>query len=162
VTADARSALPGNPASAIYGTIVVASQLAIESASGHRGTGAILGVLAGTLVIFWLAHAYTDTLGEVLVTGGREHPSLRRALRIEWPIVESGALPAVGIAVVVIAGGTPSGAAFAGLVVAAVELVGWALLAGRRADVHGVRLLAYVGGAVLFGALLVLLKFLLH
>ena len=153
--------LPGNPASAVYGTIIVAGQLAVESGT-HHSTGQILGSLAATLVVFWLAHAYTDTLGGVITRGEAEEPSLRHALRVEWPIVESGVLPAVVLGVAVIVGASPPTASGIALIVAAVELVGWALLAARRGGAHGLRLIGFVTTSALLGAALVVLKYLIH
>ena len=82
------SRFAGSPAGAVYGTILVAGQLAIES-STHHSTGAIVGTLLATVAVFWLAHAYTDTLGGVIAEGPARPPSFRRALRKEWPIAES-------------------------------------------------------------------------
>lgn len=156
--------LPGNPASAVYGTILVAGQLAVESNTDHSA-GRILASLAATLVVFWLAHAYTDALGGVISAGPAregERPTFRHALRVEWPIVESGLVPAAVLGIALLVGASPPTAAAVALVVAAVELVGWALLAARRAGAQGVRLVAFVATAAAFGGVLVVLKFLLH
>ncbi|WP_375501810.1 hypothetical protein [uncultured Jatrophihabitans sp.] len=156
--------LPGSPASAVYGTILVAGQLAVESGTDDS-TGQILGSLAATLIVFWLAHAYTDTLGGVI--GGAdgvdgEQPSLRRALRVEWPIVESGIVPAVVLGLAVLFGAATRTATGAALIVAAVQIVGWALLAARRAGARGLRLVGFVGASAVFGIALVVLKYLIH
>ncbi|WP_375482172.1 hypothetical protein [uncultured Jatrophihabitans sp.] len=157
--------LPGNPASAVYGTIVVAGQLMVEGGSSHS-VGRILGSLAAALVVFWLAHAYTDTLGGVITGGARNAdtapPSLRHALRVEWPIVESGIAPAAVLGLAWLVGASPHAATWAGAVVAAIELVGWALLAARRAEARGPRLVAFVVTAAVFGGVLVVAKYLIH
>jgi hypothetical protein len=156
-----RRRLPGNPASAVYGTILAAGQLAVESNS-HRGTGQMLGSLGLTLVVFWLAHAYTDSIGLTIQARPGTAGSYTHAMREEWPIVESGLFPAAALGVAVLAGADPATGALWGLVVCAVELVGWATLAARRAELTGLRLLttSLLGGAV--GLLLVALKYLLH
>jgi hypothetical protein len=153
--------LPGNPASAVYGTILVAAQLAVESATGESA-GQMIATLASTLVVFWLAHSYADTLGTTINASEHEPPSLRAALRIQWPIVESGILPGLTLALVEAAGAAPTTGAVAGLVVAALELVGWGALAARRGGQTGWRLVASAALAAAVGGVLVALKYLIH
>jgi len=78
----------GDPAGAMYGTILVAGQLAVESTNAYS-PGAIVGSLLASVAVFWLAHAYTDTLGGVISDGPEKSVSFLRGLRKEWPIVES-------------------------------------------------------------------------
>ena len=150
----------GNPASAIYGTIVAAAAVAAEGAGGHD-TATTLGAMVASLAVFWIAHAYTDALGR-RVEGERFAGLLRQLLREEWPIVESG-LP---LAIVLLAGaglGASVGvSATAALVAAVLELFGWAALACRRAGFGGLRAVGYVLGAGVLGVAVIALKYAIH
>ena len=156
-----RRTLPGNPASAVYGTVLVAGQLAVESDTERSPALMLLG-LVGTVVVFWIAHAYTDSLGAAISADHSGLHSLRHTLRAEWPIVESGALPAIILLVAAAAGAHPSTGALLALVVAVVQLIGWALLAARRAGLSGARRLTYTAAAGLLGLVIVGLKYALH
>lgn len=153
--------LSGNPASAIYGTILAASQLAVQSASTHS-TLKIIASLAGTAFIFWLAHAYADTLGTTLASHSARPPSFRHALRAEWPIIEAAVVPALTLLAFVAAGAEPSTAAAAALIAANLELIGWALLAARRTGLTGLRRVGAAVVAATFGIALIALKFWIH
>lgn len=150
----------GDPAGAVYGTLVAAGQLAIESAAG-TGTGTMAASLTATLLVFWLAHAYTDTLGSMI---GRpdDPPTLVHALRAEWPIAESAALPLVALAVCAAAGARPATAGLVALLVAVAELAGWAVLAARRARLRGVRRVLYCAVVTVLGLALIGLKYAIH
>ena len=157
---DARQ-FAGSPAGAVYGTILVSGQLAVESSTGHS-TSVIIGSLLATVAVFWLAHAYTDTLGGVISDSPGKPVSLRHALRKEWPIVESALLPAVVLLASAIIGTRSSTAVLAALITANVELVGWAFLAARRAGLTGLRRVSAGVIGALLGLALVALKFLIH
>lgn len=74
-------ALPGNPVSAVYGTIIVAERLAVDRSTRHS-TSAMIESLAATLIAFWLAHAYPDLLGAVIGAASADPPA--SALRSSW------------------------------------------------------------------------------
>lgn len=151
----------GEPAGAMYGTILVAGQLAVESVIDYSAA-AVVGSLLASVVVFWLAHAYTDTLGSVISAGPGKTVSFRTGLRKEWPIVESAIAPAAALLICTGLGANPSTAIVVAVVTADVELVGWAFLAARRAGLTGVhRVVASVVGALL-GLALVALKVLIH
>ena len=156
-----RRVFAGNPASAVYGTILVAGQLAVESAA-RQTNSEIIGALAATLLVFWLAHAYTDSLGHAISATGSDGPSFLHALRVEWPIVESGIAPALVLAIAALAGARPATGASAALIATAVEIVGWAALACRRAGLAGSRFVVYTGGTALFGLVMIGLKYAIH
>ena len=156
-----RRELPGNPASAVYGTIVVAGQLAIEGSTGS-GTGTLVASVVATVVVFWLAHAYTDSLAESMSAGRAPGAALRHALRVEWPIVESALLPLLGLLVAVLVGAGPETGALAALLVAVAELVGWAVLAARRSSLSRSRTVAFAFVAGLLGVVLIALKYAIH
>lgn len=150
---------PGNPATAVYGSIIVAGQLAILG-GGEKSAWAMLLTLGATMAVFWLAHAYTEVIGTTIATQ-QPHP-LRHALRVDLPIVESAVIPGATLGVLAAAGVSARTAAGVALVVAALDLVGWAVLAARRTGATGGRRVAYTLAAVVCAGLLVALKFAVH
>ena len=152
----------GNPAGAIYGAIVTAGLLAAEGAGRRRVTDLVISV-AGTLLVFWLAHAYTDMMGG-LITKGRSdgRPSLGRALREEWPIVESGLPPLLALVITRGIGAAVSTALTVALVVVVIEISGWAFLAGRRMELTHWRLVKFMLVSGALGVAIIVMKSLLH
>jgi hypothetical protein len=152
----------GNPASAIYGAIVTAGLLAAEGA-GHRGVTDLVISVAGTLLVFWLAHAYTDMMGGLIAKGRSDgRPSLARALREEWPIVESGLLPLLALVIARGVGAAVSTAQTVALIVVVIEIGGWAFLAGRRMELTHWRLITFMVVSGGLGVVIIVLKSLLH
>ncbi len=156
-----RRRLPGNPASAVYGTIVSAGLIAGEATS-HRSTAVVVLLMLGTLLVFWAAHTYADLLGGGVTDEPGKHHKWRSVLREEWPIVESGALPAVILVVAALFGASRESAALAALISAVAELCGWAALACRRMDLGWRHSVVYVLGAGGLGLAIIVLKVLLH
>jgi hypothetical protein len=80
-------------AAAVYGSILVAALVGAtfeEQASARTITLS----LAGTVVIFWVAHAWSEVVGERVADGRMFDPARIKAITIEeWPLVEAGMLP---------------------------------------------------------------------
>ena len=157
----ARRRRPGNPASAVYGTIVSAGLIAGEATS-RRSTAAVVGLMAGTLIVFWAAHAYADLLGGRVVDEPGTSRPWRSVLRAEWPIVESGVLPATVLVVTAAFGASRETAVLAALASAVAELCGWAALACRRMQLDRRQSIAAVLGAGALGLAIIALKVALH
>ena len=157
--------LPGSPASAIYGTIVTAGLIAARGAHEARPWPLVVAVVA-TLLVFWVTHAYTDTIGALITTGktgpGVGRPSLLHTLREEAPILESGLVPIVVLLISHALGATGGNAATIAVVAAALELVGWSALAARRAELAARDTLLFVLVTGLLGLALIGLKTLIH
>ena len=156
-----RRRLPGNPASAVYGTIVSAGLIAGEATS-HRSTAAVVLLMVGTLLVFWAAHTYADLLGGGAVEDPGHRRQWRSVLREEWPIVESGFLPAAILVVTTAIGASKETAALAALVSAVAELGGWAALSCRRLELGRRQSVGYILGAAALGTAIIALKVALH
>ena len=152
--------MPGNPAGAIYGTIVTAG-LVVPTGEHHEVYPTALLIL-GTVAGFWIAHAYTDLLGGVIERGTVETTGLGHALRVEWPIVESALLPLTALLITHWVGASDEAAAEAALVVAVLELLGWAWLATRRANLPVRKRLPYLLVSAVLGIAIIVLKAALH
>jgi hypothetical protein len=123
-----------NFGAAVYGSILAASLVGalVEQEASPRSM--TLSVAASILAL-WIAHVWSDTIGERVAEGRRFHPTRLRFNAVdEWPVVEAGFLPA-GLLALAWAGlyGRQTGVVLA-LVSAIVQLVGWGMLAGHRTE----------------------------
>ena len=150
---------PSHVGGAIYGGIVVLATVGALSADDGVGPGRMLFITLTTVLVFWIAHAFSETI-ELHATAERALPvrAAESVLRTEWSIVQA-ALPAViglGLAALGIIG---RGAGVnVTLALGLAELFGWGLFASRRA---GRSLARSVPSALVFTALgvgIVLLK----
>jgi len=132
----ARPEEPGAPdfySAAIYGSIVAAALLAPFHEEHVAPRDALLA-LVSTMVVFWLAHAWSTIAGERIQLGQRF--TFGRALelaRSEWPLVEAGLAPAFVLVLGwagVLADQTSLTLA---VVVCIAQLVAWGLVIGHRA-----------------------------
>ena len=82
-------------AGAIYGTIVVAGVLATTEGDDNPDALETALYALATVFVFYLAHAWAQTLGRRLVGVGAPKGALRHSLARDWPLVQS-ALPPLG------------------------------------------------------------------
>lgn len=151
-----------NPSGVIYGTITAGALLAAESTRRETLAEAI-GAVAVTLVLYWLAHAYSSALGARLESGGAW--SARQLLRVaahEAALLKGATLPLVVLVVAAVAGVSTSGAVFAALVATALLLVVLEMIASRRARLKGLELLVQVLVTAGLGLGVVVLKLFVH
>lgn len=66
-----------NLASAIYGQILVLSVLAALGHDDDASAGRILATVLASQLVFWLAHAYAQTVGEAFTTPAARTPAAR-------------------------------------------------------------------------------------
>jgi hypothetical protein len=120
-------------AGAIYGTIVTASIMA--TSGGELPAAAETAAVLITLTVYWIAHEYADLLGSHIaggqMPGWRE---IRDALTASWTMVSASYVPLLVLVAATVAGAAATDAASAGLAAAAIELVLYALAAGRAAS----------------------------
>jgi hypothetical protein len=118
---------------AVYGSFLAASVVGVAYESG-AGARTMTASLLGSMLVFWAAHVWSDVVGERIRLG--EAFKSRDALlvaRREWPLVEAAALPLILLALAwagALSRGTGTRLALAA---ALVQVVGWGLVAGRRA-----------------------------
>ena len=146
---------------AVYGSVLVTALVgaAFESNAGERTM--TLTVLA-TIVVFWLAHVWSEVMGDRLT--GRT-PGWRRVRAVavsEWPVVEAGLVPDALLALAWIGVYSRDAGAKAAMTAALLQLAGWGFLAGWRTQRR--LLSAVVTGAVdcAFGLTLVGLEIAIH
>ncbi len=156
-----RARLDTNPSEAIYGTLAATAVVAAETGAtfdaGHMVWSVVL-----TLVVFWIAHVYTNVLEHRFVHRDNDVRTVPAIAVRELPIAEA---PAPMVLVLVL-GATgllaPRSAANLALATGVVQLYLWGLASGRRLGRSWPRAMA---GALVdagLGLVVVGLKVLLH
>jgi hypothetical protein len=147
---------------AVYGSFLAASVISVADLAGDDAR-TMTGTLFASMLVFWLAHVWSEVVGEHVASGS--DTGMRRiaaVARREWPLMESGAVPTVLLALAW-AGVWPrdTGATLA-FVAAVAQIAGWGFVAGRRSGgaVPSAVLLGAVQAALALGLLAV--KGLLH
>ena len=120
-------------AAAIYGSIVAAAFLTALHEEHATSIESALSLLA-TMAVFWLAHVWSQIIGERIEGGSRFAPHVAlRVARTEWPLIEA----AFGPTIVLLLGWagiiSDGRAVTVALVVCLIQLVTWGFVAGRRA-----------------------------
>lgn len=143
----------------IYGTIVAMAVIVDGSHAYPHDSGRVAALVAGTAVVFWLAHVYAHGLGRSLAHD--EHLTLAvwsRIARGELSLVEAGVLPIAALllgAFGVVAPGTAYWLALgAGIAVLLIQGVRFA----RKERLGRLATLGVVAANVCLGLLLVGLK----
>ncbi len=155
-----------NPRRAIYGTIVTAAILAGEGAAHLDPQDMIVSVLV-TLLVYWIAHVYSEVLGHWVTPSSAQHrpailSRLGQALAEEWAIVVGGLGVVLVLAVAWLAGASGQAAVNAALWMATAELLEWGIVAAKNAGLSGIRIVVSGVTSASFGAVIVLLKVVLH
>lgn len=153
---------PYNYGSAVYGLITVSTLLAAESASSETYAETILGVVLA-LLLFWLAHGYSEFVARRAETGERlTRAGIRWMLRWELPILVGAVPPLVGVLIAWAAGAGLGTAITIALWIGAATILVAEVIAGRQAELprRELALQALVGTA--FGVLILVLKLALH
>ncbi len=161
--ATARSSDTHAVARTIYGTILVTALVAGISEGKDIDAWQILVSVAGTLVVFWAAHVYSEVISQRMAAGrSLSWAEIRRATSEELPMVQSG-IPA-GIALSLAALGfysTETGVTLAiGFGVASLFAYGVVLGHRERASRTQTFITACVNGT--FGLVIVALKAFVH
>jgi len=152
--------LAANPRGAIYGTIVATAVIA--ATARHESPLIVLLTTVATLLVFWLAHVYSDVLDLQLREPGSD-------LKAVWSVMvrELSMLVAPGLSILFLVLGAlgllhERLAVNLALWIGVVQLVGWGTDVGRlRGRSWPASLL---GGAIngAFGLVIVVLEVLLH
>jgi hypothetical protein len=120
-------------AAAVYGSILAASLIAVFRGE-HDSPETTAVALVGTMVVFWLAHAWSVILGERIEHGhGLGWAHARAIARSEWPLVESAVAPTVVLVlgwIGILGTNTAENVALAACIV---QLCAWGFVVGRKA-----------------------------
>src|SRR3954454_602079 len=147
---------------AVYGSVLVAT---VAGALLHtdESAGQLTVTLAGSMLIFWLAHAWAETVGERVAEGDRfDRGRIRDIARAEWPLVEAGLLPTLLLAFAWIGPWSGHTGVALALAAAVVQLVAWGFTAAYR-SAHDWHRATIVGvGDGLLGIAIVALELSIH
>jgi hypothetical protein len=162
VRAAERLAPEENPSQVIYGIIVIAALLAVESGLHETYLDTVASAAIAT-ALYWFAHAYAELLGRRLASEERlTVGALARALAQEWPIVRGAALPLAVLAIGWAAGVALQSAVTAALWSAIASLVAFELIAGVRARASARELVLEGCAGAAMGVAILALKIILH
>jgi hypothetical protein len=166
--AQKRSATPerrGAPiryGAAVYGSFLVASVVGVAFEAGQDARVMTMTTF-GTALVFWLAHWWSEVIGEQISTGDafRHRHALLIACR-EWPLVEAAVVPTLLLALAWAGLWSRETGAELALAAALLQITGWALVAGRRAGWTWLRAGVFAAVDGTLGIVLLLLEKLVH
>ena len=145
-------------AGAVYGTIVVAGVLAsTEYDDDPEAFQAGVYALA-TVVVFWLAHAWAQTLGRRVVGAAPWGGALRHSLVRDWPLVESALASLAAMALAMLFGASDETAIDIGFWICVASLGAWGAIVSHRERASRARTAMTALGCAALGLLLVVLK----
>jgi hypothetical protein len=150
-------------ARAIYGQILVLSVVAAYSEDRSLSTWEVLGAVAGTLFVFWLAHVYSEALAERMeMDRGLRADEVMRHAHDELPLV----IAASPVALILLLGGigvfSHSTAIDVALWAGIASLAAWEFEIGRRSGFGWWKTLLGVAIGCALGLVIVVLKTLIH
>jgi hypothetical protein len=146
----------------LYGTILSAVTLSIGAGRGDKASD-MIEAMASSLIIYWLAHVYTETVSERGAGNTTPLHHLLRTAAMRQAGILLGGLPVLVEALALWAAGVTLWlTVLCGLGLAIVVLCVDGFVVARRVGASGWRLAAEAGSACLFGGLIALLLVFLH
>lgn len=151
-----------NLGSGVYGLITVSVLITAESAS-RETYGETVGAIAVGLVLYWLAHSYSELVGWRIRRGERlTRAGLTRMLRQELPILIGAAPPLLAVLIAWAVGARLHTAIALALWIAVAAILATEVAAGLQADLSGRDLVLQALAGAAFGLLILGLKLVLH
>ncbi len=146
----------------VYGTIVVATLLAAESARSET-YGKTVGAVVLAMLTYWLVVAYSHYAGERLEHEQRfKWGGFARTAADQLRLLIGSLPPLIAVLIVWATGGSLSLAVQVGVEVAAATIVITELVSGIRADLRGKALVRQTLVGAVFGLMVIALRLLLH
>jgi hypothetical protein len=146
----------------VYGTIVVATLLAAESAQSETYAKTI-GAVVLAMLTYWLAVSYAHYSGERIERQQRfEYEGLARTAISEVTMLIGAVPELLAVLIVWALGDSLEQAIRVGVIVAALTIVVTEFVTGLRADLRGRELVRQTLVGAVFGVLIIVLRLLLH
>jgi hypothetical protein len=149
----------GRAPTAIYGTIISASVLA--AAYGDTAVEVAVGVFV-TLLVYWLAERWSELIAGHLRGEPLTWAHTRQVFVHGWPMVQASYGPMLVLIIATLFGLDVEEAVELALVATVLVLLGLGALVGRKANLPLWGVFVSAGFVGLLGALLIVLKSLLH
>jgi hypothetical protein len=151
-----------NLGSAAYGLITVSALIAAESAAGETYAETVAGVVLA-LVLYWLAHAYSELVGWRLRQSKRlTRQGLWWVLRAELTILIGATPPLLALLISWAVGAKLDTAITIALWTSAVAILVTEVAAGIQAELSGRDLAIQAAVGTAFGLLILALRLVLH
>jgi hypothetical protein len=150
-----------NPVGTVYGTLAVGILFAAESTEPNPAVKDIAAVV-GTLIVYWLAHAYAYGLAARLSDQGPSqiHGVLQELGR-QWTIVRGGLTEILVFVIALAFGASSHKAVIAALISSIVLLIVFEAIAGIRGQLGRKALAGQIALCLLMGAGILAVKFIL-
>jgi hypothetical protein len=149
-------------AGGIYGTVVVAGLLAATGPDDDPEVWPTALWVVVTVVVFWLAHSWARTMARRATGLADRRREMRQSLARHWPVVQSAFPPIVVMLLARALGASDETAILLAACSCIVLLAGWGVVVGRQEHESTPRVVATAAGCALLGALMVLLKVVIH
>jgi hypothetical protein len=149
-------------AGGIYGTIVVAGLLASTGPDDDPEVWPTALWVTVTVVVFWLAHSWSLSIARRATGAGEERRGLRQTLAYHWPLVQAAFPPLAVMFIAAALGASDETAITLATVSCVVLLAGWGIIVGRQEHESVPRIALTSVGCASLGALMVLLKVVIH
>lgn len=148
----------GDIAGTVYGTIVVMGAL-VAGSKGEPDPARLGAIVSATVLVFWLAHVYSDALGETITRGRRlDRRELTDVARRELGIPLAAVAPLAALLLGAIGVFRESTAIWIALLIGLVTLAAGGVAYARIERLGPAGTLAVVAVNVAFGLVLVALK----
>lgn len=129
----AQTNLADSFAAGVYGSIVAAGLIAALRES-HASSVESAASLLSTMLVFWLAHAWSQITGERIYHGRRLTSQLALAIvRSEWPLIEAAMGPTIALLLGWAGLYTDRVALDVAFAICVLQLMGWGFIVGKRA-----------------------------
>jgi hypothetical protein len=147
---------------AVYGSFLVASVVGVAFEAGQDARF-MAAAAFGSALVFWLAHWWAEAIGEQIAAGEAfRHRDVLVVARREWPLVEAAVVPTLLLALAWAGVWSRDTGAELALAAAVLQIIGWALVAGRRAGWTWLRTGIFAAGQGTLGVVLLLLERVVH
>jgi hypothetical protein len=116
----------------VCGSFLAASLIGVSYEAGEH-SGPMAATLLASMVIFWLAHVWSDVVGHHVAAGSNFRPkNIARIARREWPLVEASIVPTVLLTLAAAGVWSRETGALLAFAAADVQITGWGSAAGVR------------------------------
>jgi hypothetical protein len=150
-----------NPVGTVYGTLAVGVLFAAESTEANPALRDIAAVV-GTLIVYWLAHAYAYGLAARLADQGiSQIDGVFRELGRQWTIVRGGLAEILVFVIALGFGASAHMAVIAALISSIVLLIFFEAIAGIRGQLGRTALVGQIALCLLMCAGILAIKFIL-
>jgi hypothetical protein len=147
---------------AVYGSFLVASVVGVGFETGQDARFMTVTTF-GSMLVFWLAHWWSEVIGAQISLGENfQRSDVVVIAGREWPLVEAAVVPTLFLGLAWAGAWSRETGAHLALAAAILQILAWALVAGRRAGWTWRRAGLFATVEAALGIVLLLLERVLH